>query len=187
MAIVPATRQFLLASARAALAEELGLTTEGPARLTADDPCLSQPARVFVSWHAGERLLGCIGTLTPYPRLDDAVRRYAVAAGVEDPRTGAMAPGQLEHAHCEVSVLGEPRDLDLVGLDAIAGALVPGTHGVIVRLGTRRAVFLPVVWDKLPTADVFLDALCRKAGIDPHREGPGVRAQVFDAEVFGEG
>lgn len=186
MTIAAATRRFLLASAREALAAELGCPSTRDASTIPDDPRLAAPARVFVSWHAGERLLGCIGTLVPHPRLDEAVRHYAVAAGLEDPRMGPMPATQLGRAHCEVSVLGEPRELDAVGLDAIAAAVVPGRDGVILRLGSRRAVFLPVVWEKLSTPAAFLDALCRKAGIDARREGDQVRAQVFEAEVFAE-
>ena len=86
----------------------------------------------------------------------------------------------------EISILGEPRQLDEVGLEAIAAALVPGRDGVILGIGARQAVFLPVVWRQLPRPREFLAALMRKAGLSPEHDGARIRARVFLAEVFGE-
>jgi AmmeMemoRadiSam system protein A len=185
--IAEATRRYLLASARQALADELGrgdvvpLVGEAPL-----DATLAAPARVFVSWHLGDRLLGCIGTLQPHDTLLGAVQHFAVQSGLHDPRGGAMRPEVLPAARVDISVLGEPKDLDVVGLPAIERAIRPFDDGVILRRGLRRAVFLPVVWQKLPDRRDFLHALARKAGIDPDREGDDVHAQVFGVEEFGE-
>ncbi len=185
--LAEATRRYLLASARQALADELGLGDTVPVLGAAPpDASLSSPARVFVSWHHDDRLLGCIGTLQPYDTLLGAVRHFAVQSGIYDPRGGAMHPQLLAHARVDISVLGEPVDLEVVGLVAIEGVIRPFEDGVILRRGLRRAVFLPVVWDKLPDRYEFLRALARKGGIDPDREGDDVRAQIFGVEEFGE-
>ncbi|HET6582223.1 MAG TPA: AmmeMemoRadiSam system protein A [Nannocystaceae bacterium] len=181
------TRRYLLACARQALADELGCgDAVAPVGEAPRDVALAAPARVFVSWHAGDRLLGCIGTLQEYETLLAAVQHYSVQAGCHDPRVPAMHPDTLPRARADISVLGEPRELDAIGIVAIEAAIVPFEHGVILRKGLRRAVFLPVVWDKLPDRREFLRALARKAGIDLDREGADVRAQVFDVESFGE-
>jgi AmmeMemoRadiSam system protein A len=177
-----ATRRYLLARARAALADALGVPEPSPAR--PEDPRLVTPARVFVSWHLGERLIGCIGTLEARESLDVAVERYAVEAGMNDPRTAGAQRHELARLACEISVLGESQPLEVLGLDAIAHAIVPRRDGVILSCGVRRAVFLPVVWDKLPEPPTFLQALARKAGLDPTRDGPSCRAAVFATETF---
>ncbi len=186
MAIAAPVRHWLLASAREALAEGLDRTDlVPPAGPAPDDPVLAAPARVFVSWHEGPRLLGCIGTLQSHLSLAAAVRHYAVQAGLNDPRIGPMSHAQLVRASCEISVLGPERELDARGVVAIAKAIVPGKDGVVLRHGHRRAVFLPVVWEKLPEPAEFLDALCRKAGIGEH-ERADVRADVFEVESWSE-
>jgi len=148
------------------------------------DPRLDQPTRAFVSWHEGERLVGCIGTLAPERPLRHAVRHYAVQAGLHDHRTPMPRPEDLPGLHCEISVLDAPRPMAEEGLPAITAAIVPGRDGLVLRDGPRQAVFLPVVWEALPTADRFVDALCRKAGIDARARAPFVRAERFGAEVF---
>lgn len=187
MSIAEPTRRWLLASAREAVAEAIDRgELAPPADARPDDPVLDEPARVFVSWHDGPRLLGCIGTLQAADSLAAAVRHYAVQAGLHDPRMGPMTAEELARAHAEIAVLRPERELDACGLEAIARVLVPGRDGVILRHGHRRALFLPVVWEKLPAAAEFLDALCRKAGIlDPHDRAQ-VRAQVFEVESWSD-
>lgn len=151
-----------------------------------DEPRLEQPARVFVSWHDGRELVGCLGSLEPWPNLEQAVVRYAVQAGLHDPRTSPARPSRWTRMDGEISVLGEPRDLGVVGLDAIERAIVPGRDGVILSYGSRQAVFLPVVWRQLPRPRDFLVQLMRKAGLSPEHDGGKIRARVFLAETFGE-
>lgn len=179
-AIAPPTRRWLLASAREALAGAMGVAAEPPGPAP-DDPLLDQPRRVFVSWHEGPRLVGCIGTLVAERPLRDAVRYFAVQAGLYDHRTPTPAPDDLPRLRGEISVLTEPEPMQQEGLDAITRALVPGRDGLVLRDGGRRAVFLPVVWESLRTPEQFVAALCRKAGIDAARRGAYVKGERFFA------
>ena len=88
--------------------------------------------------------------------------------------------------HCEISSLGEPKPLPVVGVDAIANLLVRGRDGVILQLDDRRSFYLPIVWDKIPEPRDFLAALCRKAGLDAEIHGPLVSASVLEVEMFSE-
>ncbi len=142
---------------------------------------------MFVSWHEGPRLVGCIGTLFAERSLADAVRHYAVQSGLHDPRTPVPQAAELPRFSCEISILSSPEPMAEQGLEAITGALVPGRDGLVLRDGPRRAVFLPVVWDDLPTPAAFVSALCRKAGIDARARGPFVRGERFYAEKLEEG
>jgi len=181
--LAPATRQWLLASARHALASALGVPAP-PLDPAPADPQLDEPARLFVSWHDGPQLVGCIGTLEPHAPLQAAVRYYAVEAGLHDPRTPMPLPGDLPRLRCEISVLTPPEPMAEQGLAQITAALVPGHDGLVLRDGARRAVFLPVVWESLPEPAAFVAALCRKAMIDADRRGPLVRGERFHAERF---
>src|SRR5687768_15422022 len=110
MSIAEPTRRWLLASAREALAAAIDRgDLAAPIGPRPDDPALDRPARVFVSWHDGPRLLGCIGTVQAAESLVAAVRRYAVQAGLHDPRTGPMTADELARAHAEIAVLGPER------------------------------------------------------------------------------
>ncbi|MCA9705283.1 MAG: AmmeMemoRadiSam system protein A [Myxococcales bacterium] len=180
-----AVRRWLLASARDALTQAMG-GRSSPLGEPPDDPRLDRPARVFVSWHEGSRLVGCIGTLVPESSLRDAVRYFAVQAGLHDPRTPTPHLHELPRLRCEISVLTSPEPMAEQGLDSITAALVPGRDGLVLRDGDRRAVFLPVVWHSLPTPAQFVAALCRKAQIDAPRRGPLVRGERFFAEEFAE-
>lgn len=187
-----ATRRWLLHLARRALrdamaakvveARELPVgNTERP-----DDLRLEASARVFVSWHDVRELVGCIGSLEPWPNLEQAVVRYAVQAGLHDPRTSPARPARWGRMNGEISILGEPRQLDCVGFDAISQSIVPGRDGVVLGVGSRQAVFLPVVWRQLPRPREFLTALMRKAGLSLEHDGVKLRARTFLAETFGE-
>lgn len=190
--LAPASRRWLAYVARKALRDALAerhpwardLDVQAAPR--PDDPRLSAPTRLFVSWHDGDELVGCIGTLEPYPSLEEGVARFSVASGIHDPRTPPADPRRWSALECEISLLGEPTQLDAVGIDAIAPLLVPGRDGVFLDVGRRRAFFLPVVWRQLPEPADFLAALCRKAGADPRRDGAQARAEVLCAETFAE-
>jgi AmmeMemoRadiSam system protein A len=167
------------------LAQALGVPAP-PVGPSPPDPRLDEPTRLFVSWHEGPRLVGCIGTLEAHAPLRDAVRRYAVEAGLHDPRTPTPVPGDLPRLRCEISVLSEPEPMAEQGLDEITAALVPGRDGLVLRDEDRRAVFLPVVWESLPEPIEFVAALCRKGRIDAESRGPLVRGERFYAERFEE-
>ncbi len=66
--------------------------------------------------------------------------------------------------------------------DELLGALRPGVDGLLIGSGLRRAVFLPSVWDQLPSADRFVEHLFRKAGLAPDVWPRDLRAHRFSAQ-----
>jgi AMMECR1 domain-containing protein len=38
--------------------------------------------------------------------------------------------------------------------------------GIILQKGSRKATFLPQVWEELPTFELFFSHLCQKAGLE---------------------
>jgi AmmeMemoRadiSam system protein A len=128
-------------------------------------PRLWDPGASFVTLTESDgSLRGCIGTLEAYQPLVLDVCTRAAAAAVEDYRFDPVRPEEVDRLKIEISRLTMPAPLAYHdGADLVA-KLRPGLDGVILRDGSRRATFLPQVWEKLPRAEDFLGQLCRKMG-----------------------
>ncbi len=147
------------------------------------DARLSEEEGAFVTLKKQGSLRGCIGNIIGQGPLFTTVRDMAVAAASEDPRFAPVRPDELKDIDIEVSVLSRPMAVKS------AAEIVMGTHGVIVRRGSRGGVFLPQVatetgWSR----ERFLSELCsQKAGLPRDCwKDPGVDLQVFTADVFSE-
>ncbi len=143
---------------------------------------LANPGATFVTIEAGGRLRGCVGTLQPHRRLCDDVVRNAVQA-LHDPRLAPVAPAEWPDLVVTVSVLTRPEPLLVTHRAALEAILRPDIDGLILTLGTRRATFLPVVWQRLTQPRDFVTALLAKGG---WTEGwpVGLRAWRYTAVEF---
>jgi len=165
-------RAALLGIAQAAVRARLGL---GPAPPLPDRGALAEPVGAFVTLRVGGELRGCIGTFTSAGSLAGTVARMAGSAASEDPRFEPVRAAELDRLEVQVSVLGPRRPMrDLEELEI-------GRDGVLVELGWRRGVLLPIVavesgWD----STTFLERTCLKAGLAPDawRE-PGAKVELF--------
>jgi AmmeMemoRadiSam system protein A len=128
---------------------------------------LRQPGASFVTLTKHGQLRGCIGALEPYQPLAEDVREHAVAAALEDWRFPNVAPGELTAIHIEVSRLTAPARLEYEKPEDLLTLLRPGVDGVVLRDGSRRATFLPQVWEQIPNTPAFLGQLCQKMGAAP--------------------
>ena len=75
-----------------------------------------------------------------------SVQDMAYAAAFEDPRFPSLTSAELPDVHIEISVLSPMRPA------SSAAEIVPGKHGVMVRRDGRSGLFLPQVWEQIPTA-----------------------------------
>jgi hypothetical protein len=147
----------------------------------------SQPrpvAGLFVTFWAGRRLRGCVGTVSPSEDLFDCIQKVS-RASLADPRfcDDPITLEELDRLTIELSVLSEPFPLSDIG------ELIPGRHGVIVRLGERSGCFLPkVAVDKGWSAEEFLSNCCSmKAGLPPGAwRDPATQVRVFTVQRFCE-
>ena len=139
----------------------------------------------FVTLHIFGRLRGCIGRVdTPEP-IDSLVAACAILAASRDPRFPPVEIHEFDALEIELSILTPPEPA--TAADVLA-RLQPGVHGATVSLGGARGLLLPQVasqfhWNALR----FLEETSRKAGLpaDAWRD-PGVRIELFTAEVFSE-
>jgi len=156
----------LARAARSAIREAL----QGPNE--ARDPALAEPyyqqkSGTFVTLYRGERLHGCIGSLEPRLPLVLQIEENAVAAAIEDPRARPLRVEDVGRLRVEISVLSPLVRVPCQDEASAIAALVPHEDGVVLRLGMRRATFLPQVWESLPEPRVFLAELREKAGLRP--------------------
>lgn len=150
--------------ARASVVEELG----GPKAVRPRGAWANERHGTFVTlrWTSG-RLQGCIGNLEPRRAIADEVAHNAVAAAMLDPRAARIERADMTQLDVELSILSE---LELVHAQSEGEALrhiEPALHGVVFAHRTRRATFLPVVWESLPDMASFMGALKEKAGYPP--------------------
>ena len=154
----------LLGLARAAIGERLGMPAPEMDRSAA---FLAQPGATFVTLKREGELRGCIGSLVAHRPLIDDVRHNACAAAFSDPRFTPLAPGEFAAIRIEVSLLDAPQPMAFASEADLLLQLRPLIDGVTLEVGTRRATFLPQVWETLPQPRDFLLQLKAKAGL-PH-------------------
>lgn len=182
-----AEKQILLKLARASL--EAGVCGKPLPVLEelALSPDLNSQGASFVTLTVNGELRGCIGALEPYQSLAEDVREHAVAAALEDYRFPHVQPEELAVIQIEVSRLTKPVPLEYSDADDLVSKLHPGTDGVVLRDGFRRATFLPQVWEKIPDTEAFLANLCYKMGTAPnawkHRH---MQVLIYQVEEFHE-
>lgn len=128
-------------------------------------PRLQAPGASFVTLTERGNLRGCIGALEPYQPLAEDVREHAIAAALQDYRFPRVTPDELPKIEIEVSRLTVPVPLPYETSEELLAKLRPNIDGVLLRDGSRRATFLPQVWEKIPDPAEFLDNLCYKMGV----------------------
>jgi AmmeMemoRadiSam system protein A len=180
-------KEYLLRVARAALeaaTEDRKLSPLDPSELPER---LQAPGASFVTLTKQGALRGCIGALNAEVPLVEDVRQHAVDAARHDHRFHRVTPDETKSIAIEVSVLSEPQPISTTDPDAILKVLRPGVDGVVVLSGSRRATFLPQVWEKVPSPEEFLTMLCQKAGMPGEAWKQGeVEILIYQVESFHE-
>lgn len=164
---------WLLPAARAAIARELGARTPTPTPTPIASPAPAwavEHGACFVTLTTrslGDRLRGCIGSLSPWRPLADDVVANAADAATRDSRFPPVSRSELEDLRVEVSVLSETEPVRFDSEEDLRDRLRPGVDGLILSWRGRRGTFLPQVWEQLPDPERFLNQLKVKAGLRP--------------------
>ncbi|WP_319238858.1 AmmeMemoRadiSam system protein A [uncultured Propionivibrio sp.] len=151
----------LLSLARNAIGHRFSLPTRPVTQL----PEHRQPAATFVTLTQHGELRGCIGSLEAHRPLAEDVNENALAAAFRDPRFAPLRAEEFELTRIEVSLLTPATPLRFSDEGDALRQLQPDRDGIILQHGRRRATFLPQVWASLPTPELFLRQLKRKAGL----------------------
>lgn len=148
-------------------------------------PELRAPVGAFVTLEVGGELNGCIGSIRSEQPLGVSVARHAWSAAFSDPRLPPLRWDDYEHLAIEISMLSPLTAIEAGDRDSLLDTLRPGVDGLLIAAGSKQAVFLPAVWDQLPSAELFLAQLFLKAGLSPNAWPHGLQAFVFSTHSFG--
>ncbi len=146
---------------------EYGLIHQQPLPIQYDQlhPALSEPAATFTTLRNDGKLRGCCGSLEAKHPLAKDVSRSAFHAAYCDARFKPVGAAELEDIRLEVSVLSPLEAIAVTDEADLLEQLRPGTDGLVIVEGLRRATFLPKVWESLPEPGRFLAQLKAKCGL----------------------
>jgi AmmeMemoRadiSam system protein A len=182
-------RKFLLDLARGTLSRvSTNAGAPGPGVNPKElSPKLSESKACFVTLTENGELRGCIGHIVPQEALYQAVVDNARNAATRDPRFEPVRPEEVKRIKIEISVLTEPQPLGFSSPEELLNKLEPGEDGVVLRIGSRGATYLPQVWEQLPDKVQFLNHLAEKAGCAPDDwRGRNVSVSIYHVEAFAE-
>jgi len=148
---------------------------------------LSESRGCFVTLTVNGALRGCIGHIVPQESLYQAVADNTRNAARRDPRFEPVQPDEVDRIRIEVSVLTQPQPLRFASPEELLGKLKPYEDGVVLRIGSSGATFLPQVWAQIPEKVEFLNQLSRKAGCAPSAwRGGETSVSIYHVESFEE-
>lgn len=176
-------QQALLNAARRAVEEGLKKRTwePGPADRKGR---LGRPGAAFVTLTLDGALRGCIGSLEPTRPLIVDVAHNARAAAYGDPRFEPLSAEDVAEVEFSISVLGPTTPMVVADEADLLAQLRPDVDGLVLRLGSRRATFLPSVWEDFPEPADFVAHLKQKAGLAPGFWSPELRFERYEVEEF---
>jgi AmmeMemoRadiSam system protein A len=146
---------------------EYGLIHRGPLPVDCDElpRVLTNPAATFTTLRLEDQLRGCCGTLEAVRPLAEDVTRSVFRAAFRDPRFDPVGNHELGAIRLEVSVLSSLESMHVEDEADLLERLTPGVDGLVIIADSRRATFLPKVWEMLPDPQQFLAALKAKCGL----------------------
>lgn len=148
-------------------------------------PALREERASFVTISTAGNLRGCIGTVEKcLPLAQDVILRASAAAS-RDPRFPPIQIEELDKLDVEVSVLTNPEQLEYDDPHDLPRILEREKYGVILHFGSKRATFLPQVWERVRDGEQFLALLCRKAMLPENYWNTGeLEFETYRVESF---
>ncbi|MCH7550974.1 MAG: AmmeMemoRadiSam system protein A [Proteobacteria bacterium] len=150
----------------------------GPADCAAE---LAEHGACFVTLRRDGKLRGCIGTSEAHRPLVVDVSENGFRAAFKDPRFPALKPDEIPGLEVSVSVLSRQTPMAFSSQQEFLDLLRPGTDGLIIEDGKKRALFLPSVWSQLSEPRVFVEHLKAKAGLSKDHWSDTFKARRFTA------
>ena len=144
------------------------------------------PAAVFITRTRDGELRGCIGSLEAREPLAQAVANSAYSAAFHDRRFSPLQEAEFDRIRIDISVLSELQAMPVDNREQLLEQLQPGVDGLLMEDRGYRSTFLPKVWDKIASAEAFVEQLLLKAGLPARHWSDTIRFQRYQAESFGE-
>lgn len=175
-------RQTLLRVASASVRHGLDCGQPLPVEPEEYPERLAKPGACFVTLEIAGRLRGCVGSLEARRPLVQDCAENAFAAAFRDFRFRPVAEQEMDLLDYHLSVLSVTAPLYFQSEDDLLAQLRPGTDGLVLVKGDRRATFLPSVWESLPEPREFLRHLKQKAGLAPEHWSDAIKAFRYTVE-----
>lgn len=140
---------------------------------------MRQLGACFVTLEVNQQLQGCLGSIIAHTPLVEEVYHKARSAAYQDYRFSPLTTPQLSQLTIEVSVLSPLKTIAFEQEQDLVHYLDHHPVGVMLTEGSRRAVFLPQVWEQLPTTKEFLRHLKIKGGWPGHYWSSSMRVEIF--------
>lgn len=179
-----AEKQTLLQLAREAIRSPLEGEKNFNINLNRFPDRLKLERATFVTLNLDGRLRGCIGSLQAHRPLVVDVAHNAQAAAFKDPRFQSLTHQEYQKVDIHISILSEPKPLEVTSREELISKLEPGIDGLIIMENGRQATYLPSVWEQLSSPDQFVSELRRKAGLSPDGWSTETRVLTYRTEEF---
>ena len=151
---------------------------------------LSAPLREkrasFVTLKIKSMLRGCIGSLTAIQPLALDVANNAFSAAFEDNRFPPLTQKEFPDLKIHISILNPAERLKFADEKELIEQIRPGIDGIILKDKTKRATFLPSVWEGLPDPNEFIEKLKIKAGLTATHFSETMEVYRYTAESIQE-
>ena len=174
--------QIVLPIARATIGQALGRQ----AIVDESAPWLHQPKACFVTLKINGDLRGCIGSLKAQRSLLADLKANALAAAFHDPRFEPLTGDEFDNTRIEVSLISAIEPIYFVNEQDALNQLRPAIDGIIFEYQNHRSTFLPQMWESLPTPQLFMAVLKKKAGLSPSFWAEDVRLSRYTVLKFHE-
>lgn len=133
----------------------------------------------FVTLEEDGALRGCIGSVVARRSLVEDVAVNAFGAGFGDPRFPPLRAPELDALAVGISILSPFERVDAASEDELFAQARVGVDGFMLSADERGGLFLPQVWEILPTRERFFDALREKAGLPRDHWPPELKIERF--------
>ena len=173
--------ESLLRLAAASVEHGLAHGEPAPIRLAEHPPALQKNGACFVTLRGAGTLRGCIGSSQASRPLVVDVAVNAFAAAFRDPRFKPLAPAEKNGLALSISLLSAPEPMTFADRREFFTQLRPGVDGLIIEDQGKRGLFLPSVWETLPTTHAFVRRLRIKAGLAANHWSDTFKAWRFVA------
>ena len=134
-------------------------------KLIQENPSLAEDGASFVTLTQNGKLRGCIGSLNACRPLIEDIISNAKSAAFRDTRFSKLTREELHVTDIEVSILTKPELLEYRNIEDLKEKIRPNIDGIILKLNSNQATFLPQVWEELPEFESFFGHLLNKAGL----------------------
>ncbi len=173
-------QEILLKTAREVIKAKLNNETFSAPALVDLPSKLQENGACFVTLTKKGDLRGCVGSIAAIRPLMKDVQDRALAAAFQDYRFPPLLLSEINEIQIEISCLTPPTRLNYQTPEKLLKKLRPHIDGVILSYQGRRATFLPQVWEKLTSPELFLNRLCQKMGFDQDLW----RREVLTVEIY---